>query len=144
MQTGTWELILNEFKATVPQKGTVCDCMIQVQSHSEMAGEMPIRNLKIDKDEIKTNDAQERKRLAEKYMVKHEDKDRVTITTVFPPGTALPQKFSDITDKDGNPVFGDNGITVAKKIKVGDKEYTEAELAELVAKKETKKEESKK
>jgi len=142
MQTASCEIILNEFKASVHRHVTAAEAMLLVQMHHTNAGQMPLKNVVIDKDEVKRTDQEERNRLAERYIVKHEDNKRVTISTVFPPGSKLPQKFSEITDDKGNQVFAENGallttkpepkVEVVQKIKVGNKEYTAEELAKLV------------
>lgn len=142
MQRATCLVTLNEFKASVPKTVTAAEAMLLIRMHSDNAGQPAVSHLVILKDDSNANDTQERKRLASHYIEKHEDIKRVTINTVFPPGQKLPQKFSEITDKEGNHIFKDDGTSIAssstmttqlvQKIKVGDKEYTAEELAKFI------------
>lgn len=134
MQTASCLLIINEFKSKIPKNDvTPGEVQLLIHMHHGNAGQMPIEALKIGKD-IDRTPQQEKNRLKMHYIFKHDDKDRVTVESLYP-GTnfKMPEKFEDIVDIDGNKVFGNAGSVVPPKIKVGDKEYTEAELQSFIA-----------
>lgn len=143
---------------------TPAEAMLLVHMHSENAGGMPVtklvikekktvptltatstdaqkeehatalrRNKKVEEADKRT-DQQERARLAQTYKPFSTDAKTITVEKVFPKGQKLPQTFEEVTDADGNAIFGKGGVPAPIKTKVGDKEYTHEELLALVAK----------
>lgn len=143
---------------------TPAEAMLLVHMHSENAGGMPVtklvikekvtvptltatsseadkeahadalrRNKKVEEAEKRT-DQQERTRLAQSYKPFSTDAKTITVEKVFPKGQKLPRAFEEVTDVEGNQVFGKGGVPAPIKTKVGDKEYTHDELIALITK----------
>lgn len=130
MQIANCNVILNEFKSTVPKKNiTPAEAMLLIHMHKSNAGETPVVALQIQKDAAKSLDNPKQDRTANEelarlrgiYRNKSDDKKIVTITSVFPSAASVPQKFSDIVDENGATVFSDDGrVLVDGKTKESD------------------------
>lgn len=124
---------------------TPTEIQLLIHLHAENAGGLPIKDLTLAKEDNQRSDQEERKRLATHYKPFSSDPKAITIEKVFPKTQKLPQSFEEVTDVEGNKVFGKGGVLLTaaapakvelvQKIKVGDKEYTAEELAKLLASK---------
>jgi len=133
-------VVLNEFKSSVPKLNvTPAEVQFLVLAHSDNAGECAVKNLKIIGEE-KRSSQEERTRLSAFYISKHTDPKRVTISSIWPGVSAkLPERFDEVVDKDGNPVFKADGTAIhavaAETILIGGKVFSKQELEALVASK---------
>lgn len=120
-------------KLTIKEKKTVPTLTAtstdeQKAEHAKAEG----RNKKVD-EAAKRTDQFERTRLSQTYKPFSTDSKAITVEKVFPKGTKLPQTFDEVTDADGNVVFGKDGslkaaAPVAATLKVDGITYTEADI----------------
>lgn len=138
MQIASCLLVYNEFKSSVVKEGvTPAEVQLLVLMHSDNAGECAVKNLKITGEDDRTS-ADEKKRLCGKYLAKHPDEKRVTVESIWPGhNSTLPERFDQVTDKEGVPVFTKDGQSVnapkTESIVVGGKVFTKEQLEKLVA-----------